>query len=116
MGSGAESSNLKCLADKWSNLQFHSMGSDSDFSNPIEPEVRFRHFAHTMGSMLINKVTGSRMLWFARASVDLAGFLGKILVALKKLFSSTIFPDFGYMHTGFVYYIYLGIHTRSLKC
>ena len=56
------------------------------------------------------------MLWFARASVGLAGFLGKILVALKKLFSSTIFPDFGYMHTGFVYHIYLGIHTRSLKC
>ena len=27
------------------------------------------------------------MLWFARASVGLAGFLGKILVALKKLFS-----------------------------
>ena len=26
-------------------------------------------------------------------------FLGKILVALKKLFSSTIFPDFRYMHT-----------------
>ena len=39
------------------------------------------------------------MLWFARASVGLAGFLGKILVALKKLFS-TIFPDFRYMHTG----------------
>ena len=32
------------------------MGSDSEFSNPIESEVRFRHFAHTMGSMLINKV------------------------------------------------------------
>ena len=56
MGSGAESSNLKCLADKWSNLPFLSMGSDSKFSNPIEPEVRFRHFARTMGSMLINKV------------------------------------------------------------
>ena len=36
------------------------------------------------------------MLWFARASV---GFLGKILVALKKLFSCTIFSDFRYMHT-----------------
>ena len=56
MGSGAESSNPKCLADKWSNLQFLSMGSDSEFSNLIESEVRFRHFAHTMGSMLINKV------------------------------------------------------------
>ena len=47
------------------------------------------------------------------------GFLGKILVALKKLFSSTIFPDFRYMHAGtwFMYdYIYLGIHARSLKC
>ena len=40
------------------------------------------------------------MLWFAEASVGLAGFLEKILVALKKLFSSTIFPDFRYMHTG----------------
>ena len=29
---------------------------ESEFSNKIEPEVRFRHFAHTMGSMLINKV------------------------------------------------------------
>ena len=38
------------------------------------------------------------MLWFAQARVGLAGFLGKILVALKKLFSSTIFPDFRYMH------------------
>ena len=27
------------------------------------------------------------MLWFARASIGLAGFLGKILVALKKQFS-----------------------------
>ena len=27
-------------------------------------------------------------------------FLGKILVALKKLFSSTTFPDFRYKHTG----------------
>ena len=34
------------------------------------------------------------MLWFALASVSLAGFLGKIVVALKKLFFSTIFPDF----------------------
>ena len=34
MGSGVESSNLKCLADKWSNLQFLSMGSVSEFSNP----------------------------------------------------------------------------------
>ena len=40
------------------------------------------------------------MLWFAQASVGLAGFKGKILVALKKLFSCTIFPDFKYMHTG----------------
>ena len=31
-------------------------------------------------------VTGSRMLWFARASVGLAGFLWEILVALKKTF------------------------------
>ena len=31
------------------------------------------------------------MLRFARASVGLAGFSGKILVALKKLFSFTIF-------------------------
>ena len=58
------------------------------------------------------------MLWFARASVGLAGFLGKILVALKKLLFCTIFLDFRYMHTGtwFMYYIYLGIHARSLKC
>ena len=56
MGSGSESSNLKCLADKWSNMQILSTGSDFEFSNPIEPEVRFRHFAHTMGNMLINKV------------------------------------------------------------
>ena len=34
ISSGAESSNLKCLADKWSNLQFLSMGSDSEFLNP----------------------------------------------------------------------------------
>ena len=49
------------------------------------------------------------MLRFARASVGLAGFLGKILVALKRLFSSTIFPDFRYMHTGtwFMYIIYI---------
>ena len=49
------------------------------------------------------------MLWFARANVGLAGFLGKILVALKKLFSCTIFPDFRYMHTGawFTYIIYI---------
>ena len=36
------------------------------------------------------------MPWFARASVALVGFLGKILVAVKKLFSSTIFSDFRY--------------------
>ena len=49
------------------------------------------------------------MLWFARASVGLASFLGKILVALKKLLSSTIFPDFRYMHTGtwFMYIIHI---------
>ena len=35
-------------------LRFRSF--ESEFSNLIEPEVRFRHFAHTMGSMLINKV------------------------------------------------------------
>ena len=29
---------------------------ESEFLNPIEPEVRFRHFAHTMVSTLINKV------------------------------------------------------------
>ena len=54
-------------------------------------------------------VTGSRMLWFAQASVGLAGFLGKILVALKKLLSSTIFPDYRYKHTGswFMYIIYI---------
>ena len=42
-------------------------------------------------------------------SVGLAGFLGKILVALKKLFSSRIFPDFKYMHTGtwFTYIKYI---------
>ena len=36
-------------------------------------------------------------------------FLGKILVTLKKLFFSTIFPDFRYMHTGtwFMYIIYI---------
>ena len=60
------------------------------------------------------------MLWFARASVGLAGFLGKILVALKKLFSSTIFPDYrciyAYRYLVYVYYIYLGIHARSLNC
>ena len=39
------------------------------------------------------------MLWFAQASVGLAGFLGKILVALKKLFSSTIFPDLVKVYT-----------------
>ena len=62
-------------------------------------------------------VTASRMLWFARVSVGLAGFLGKILVALKKLFSRTISPDFRYMHTGtwFMYIRYLGIHARSFK-
>ena len=37
MGSGAESSYLKCLADKWWNLQLLSMGSDSEFSNPNFP-------------------------------------------------------------------------------
>ena len=31
-------------------------------------------------------VTRSRILWFAQASVGLAGFLGKILVALKNYF------------------------------
>ena len=36
------------------------------------------------------------MLWFASASVGLASFLGKILVAVKKLFSSTIFSNFRY--------------------
>ena len=36
-------------------------------------------------------------------------FFGKVSVALKKLFSSTIFPDFRYMHTGtwFMYIIYI---------
>ena len=29
MGAGAESSNLKCLADKWSNLQFLSMENNA---------------------------------------------------------------------------------------
>ena len=47
------------------------------------------------------------MLLFARACVGLAGFLWKISVAVKKLFSSTIFPEFRYMHTGtwFMYII-----------
>ena len=49
------------------------------------------------------------MLRFARASVGLAGFLGKFLVASKKLFSSTIFPDFRNMHTAtwFMHIIYI---------
>ena len=49
------------------------------------------------------------MLWFARASVGSADFLGKILVTLKKLFSFTTFLDFRYMHTGtwFMYVIYI---------
>ena len=49
------------------------------------------------------------MLWFARASLDLAHFLGTILVALNKLFSSLIFPDFRWMHIGtwFMYIIYI---------
>ena len=49
------------------------------------------------------------MLWFAQASVGLAVFSGKILVALKKLYFSTIFPDSRYMHTGtwFMYIIYI---------
>ena len=57
------------------------------------------------------------MLWFARASVGLAGFLGKILVVLKKLFSSTVFPDFRYMHTGtwFMYIIYIWGSMPGLK-
>ena len=45
-------------------------------------------------------------------------FLGKILVALKKIFFSTIFPDFRHIqhrNPVYVYYIYLGIHARSLK-
>ena len=50
------------------------------------------------------------MIWFAQASVGLAFFLGKILVALKKLFFCTIFPDFRCIdvHTGtrFMYVIY----------
>ena len=52
------------------------------------------------------------MLWFARASLGLAGFLGKILIAIKKLFSSIIFPDFRYMHTGtwFMYIIQWRTH------
>ena len=37
------------------------------------------------------------MLWFARASVGVAGFFGKILIALKKLFSRTNIPDFRYI-------------------
>ena len=52
------------------------------------------------------------MLWFARTSVSLAGFLGKILVALKKLFSSTIFPDFRYMHTSTWY---AGMHIPKIR-
>ena len=61
------------------------------------------------------------MLWLAQASVSLAGFLGKILVRLKKLFFSTIFPDFRHIHSGtrfiYRYIIYiLEIHARSLKC
>ena len=59
-------------------------------------------------------VTGSRMLWFARARVGLAGFLGKILVALKKLFSSTIFPDFRYMHTG-TWFMYIILKVKIQK-
>ena len=49
------------------------------------------------------------MLWFAQASVGLAVFLGKILVALKKLFSSAIFPDFRCIHIGtrFIYILYI---------
>ena len=55
--------------------------------------------------------------WIEDAVVGfLGGFLGKILVALKKLFSSTIFPDFRYVPVPGLYYIYLGIHARSLKC
>ena len=56
------------------------------------------------------------MLWFAQASVGLAGFLGKILVALKKLFSSTIFPDFRYrlyIPVPGLCILYLEIHARS---
>ena len=48
------------------------------------------------------------MLWFAQANVGLAGFVGKILVALKKTFFSKIFLDFRYIHTGtrFMYGIF----------
>ena len=60
------------------------------------------------------------MLWFARASVGLAGVFREEFSCIKKLFSSTIFPDFRYMHTGtwgsWFIYIYLGIHARCLIC
>ena len=39
-------------------------------------------------------------------------FLGKILVVLKKSFSSTFFPDFRYVPVPGLLYIYLGIHAR----
>ena len=41
------------------------------------------------------KLTKSRMLWFARASVGLAGFSAKILVALKNYFSLYFFLILG---------------------
>ena len=81
MGSGAESSNLKCLADKWSNLQFLSLGSDSEFSNPNfqtrsnpksdsdilpiqwEAWAKCRNLTSgSIGSMLINEVFRHRLL------------------------------------------------------
>ena len=57
------------------------------------------------------------MRWFARASVGLAGFLGKILVALKKLFSSAVFADFRYIHIGtrFMYILYIWGSMQGLR-
>ena len=74
--------------------------------------VRWLMVAETCsGNWIKDVIVCSVMCRFGR-------FLGKILVALKKLFFSTI-PDFKHMqhrYPGYVlvYYIYLGIHARSL--
>ena len=48
-------------------------------------------------------------------------FFRKDFSCLKKIFSPTIFPILGicqyaYQYLVYAYYIYLGIHARSLKC
>ena len=66
---------------------------ESEFSNPIEPEVTFRHFAHTMRSMLINKVAsalGLVLLYLVRFDMTFVFVVHETLCGVERFHKDSL--------------------------